>query len=74
MTGKAFYIYLIVDPITQNMHNILFYWRLFLDLDMLTVSTYAARYSAYNLIEHLWSPLSNLLACKLERPKVFERE
>ena len=41
-----------------------FYYRQFkeLNLDMLSVSTYAARYSAYNPIEHAWSPLSNLLA------------
>ena len=32
-----------------------------LDLDMLAVFTYAPRYSAFNCIEHLWSPLSNKL-------------
>ena len=28
---------------------------------MLAVFTYAPRYSAFNCIEHLWSPLSNKL-------------
>ena len=32
------------------------------NLDLLSVSTYAARYSAFNPIEHLWSTLSNKLA------------
>ena len=31
-------------------------------LDMLDVCSYAARYSAYNPIEHLWSPLSKKLS------------
>ena len=31
-------------------------------MDILLVLTYAARYSAFNPIEHLWSPLSNALA------------
>jgi hypothetical protein len=52
------------DYTPASIVNILFYFRLFkeLNFDILTVSTYAARYSAYNPIEHLWSPLSNLLA------------
>ena len=33
-----------------------------LNLDLLSVSIYAARYSAFNPIEHLWSTLSNKLA------------
>ena len=32
-----------------------------LNLDTLSVFSYAARYSALNCIEHLWSPLSNQL-------------
>ena len=41
--------------------NHLLLFRLFkkLHLDMLSVSTYAARYSAFNPIEHLWSVMGN---------------
>ena len=44
--------------------NTIYYYQLFchLQLDMLSVLTYAARYSAFNPIEHLRSPLSNALA------------
>ena len=44
--------------------NTIYCYRLFrhLRMDMLSVWTYAARYSAFNPIEHLWSPLSNVLA------------
>lgn len=44
--------------------NNLFFFRLWRDagLDMLDVCSYAARYSAYNPIEHLWSPLSKKLS------------
>lgn len=31
-------------------------------LDMISVFSYAARYSAFNPVEHLWSPLSNHLS------------
>ena len=53
-----------VDFSPKNIMNSLFYYRLFkeLDYDMLSVSTYAARYSAYNPIKHASSPLSNMLA------------
>ena len=46
--------------------NIFFYYRLFkeLTLDLFSVSTYAARYSAFNPIEHVWCPMSNRLAGK----------
>ena len=33
-----------------------------LNLDMLTVFTFAPRYSGFNCIEHIWSSLSNKLA------------
>ena len=48
----------------SHLANELFYYRLFklLNADILAVMTYAARYSAFNPIEHLWSPLSNKLA------------
>ena len=53
----------------QILHQILFliaysFFRLFkeLNLDFLSVSTYVARYSAFNPIEHLWSSLSNRLS------------
>ena len=44
--------------------NALYFFRLFkiLKLNILSVFSYAARYSAFNCIEHLWSPLSNKLA------------
>lgn len=34
------------------------------------MSTHAARYSAYNPIEHVWSPLSNQLAGVVFSPKL----
>ena len=47
-----------------HMVNELFYFRLFkkLEADVLAVMTYTARYSAFNPIEHFWSPASNKLA------------
>ena len=44
--------------------NLLYYYRLFmeLDLDILNAFTYAARYSVYNCVEHLWAPLSKTLS------------
>ena len=53
-------------------HHRLFYYRLFkeLDYDMLSVSTYTARYSAYNPIERAWSPLSHMLAGVIFSPKM----
>ena len=44
--------------------NQLFLYRLFksLNLDVLAVFTYAAKYSAFNPIEHLWSLMSNKLS------------
>ena len=52
--------------------NQLFLYRLFkkLDLDLLAVFTYAARYSAFNPIEHLWSPLSKQLSGVIFDPVV----
>ena len=48
---------------TGSLLNNLFFFRLWRDagLDMLVVCSYSARYSAYNPIEHLWSPLSKKL-------------
>ena len=48
----------------SHIANDLYYYRLFkkLDADILGVMTYAARYSAFNPIEHCWSPLSNKLS------------
>ena len=56
----------------KNVVNSLFYYRLFKELnyDMLSVSTYAARYSANNAIEYIWSLLSNLVASVVFRPKM----
>ena len=52
------------DWSTASLLNTLFFFRLWrdTDLDMLVVCSYAARYSAYNPIEHLWSPLSKELS------------
>ena len=60
------------DYSPSNVLNSLFYFRLFqeLNFDLLSVSTYAARYSACNPIEHAWSPLSNLLAGVVISPKL----
>ena len=41
-----------------------------LNFDLFLVSTYAARYSAYNPIEHVWSPLSSSLAGAVFSPKL----
>ena len=48
--------------------NIFFYYRLFkeLNLDLFSVLTYAAHYSAFNPIEHVWSLMSNRLAGNFE--------
>ena len=47
----------------ESLLNVFFYMKLWRDtgLDMLCATNFAARYSAYNPIEHLWSPLSNKL-------------
>ena len=52
--------------------NSLFYYRLFkrLNLDFMTVCTYAARYSAFNPIEHFWSPTSNKLSGVMFKSKL----
>ncbi|CAB4044267.1 PREDICTED: uncharacterized protein LOC105443326 [Paramuricea clavata] len=56
----------------SHIANELFYYRLFrkLDADILTVMTYAARYSAFNPIEHLWAPLSNRLSGVIFSPLI----
>ena len=41
----------------------------YLQLDFLSVFTYAARYSAFNCVEYLWSPLSNRLAGVIFSPQ-----
>ena len=49
---------------TASLLNSIYYMRLWKssNLDMLSITSFAARYSAYNPIEHLWSPLSKRLA------------
>ena len=42
-------------------------------MDILGVVSYAAKYSAYNEIEHLWNPMSKLLTSVL-LPSVLEGE
>ena len=48
------------DFAPTSLLNMIYYYRLFklLDLDILNIFTYASHYSAFNCIEHLWSPLS----------------
>lgn len=52
------------DWSTASLLNTLFFFCLWRDADlaMLVVCPYAARYSAYNPIEYLWSPLSKKLS------------
>ena len=61
-----------VNFLPKNVINSLFQYRLFKEInyDMLSVSTYASRYSAYNPIEHAWSPLSNMLTGIIFSPKM----
>ena len=60
--GKTVLI-LIVDRGPDWSTNALFYMRLWRDnnLDVLVATSFAARFSAFNPIEHLWSPLSKKL-------------
>lgn len=52
------------DWSTASLMNALYFLRLWklCNLDLLCVTSFAARYSAYNPIEHLWSVLSKKLA------------
>ena len=52
------------DWSTGSLLNAMYFMRLWklCNLDMLCVTSFAARYSAYNPIEHLWSVLSKKLA------------
>ena len=52
------------DWSTASLLNALYYIRLWksCNLDMLCVTSFAARYSAYNPIEHLWAPMSKRLS------------
>jgi hypothetical protein len=52
------------DWSASSLLNSLYFMRLWktCNLDMLCVTSFAARYSAYNPIEHLWSVLSKKLA------------
>ena len=59
-----------------NLHslvNAFYLHRLWKDakLDILCVLSYAAKYSAYNNVEHLWSPMSKRL-CSLVLPSILE--
>lgn len=51
------------DWSTNSLVNALFYMRLWRDnnLDVLVATSFAACFSAFNPIEHLWSPLSKKL-------------
>ena len=51
------------DWSTNSLVNALFYMRFWRDnnLDVLVATSFAARFSAFNPIEHLWSPLSKKL-------------
>lgn len=52
--------------------SVLYYYCLFktLNLDILSVFSYSARYSAFSCIEHRWSPLSNELLGVLFSPLI----
>ena len=52
--------------------NSFFLYRMFklLKLDFLDVYSYAARYSAYNCVEHLWAMMSNMLSAVILSPVV----
>ena len=52
------------DWSTGSLLNAIYYLRLWkaCNLDMLCITSFAARYSAYNPIEHLWAPLSKKLS------------
>ena len=54
----------------SHLANSLFYYRLFkeLDADIFGVMTFAARYSTYNAIQHLWASLSNRLSFAVFSP------
>ena len=51
------------DWSTVSLLNTFFYTQLWRDynLDIFVVTSFAARYSTYNPIKHLWSPLSKRL-------------
>ena len=55
----------------MSLLNSLFFYQTFEYLDLLCTFTYAAQYSAYNCIEHLWAPLSNKLASVILSSKVL---
>ena len=52
------------DWSTKSLMNALFFCRLWKEchLNILCVTSFAAQFSAYNPIEHLWSPMSKKLA------------
>ena len=59
-----------------NLHSLvdmIFFWKIWKDSchDILGVVSYAARYSAYNNVEHLWSPLSKSLSSVI-LPSILE--
>ena len=59
----------------MNVTNELYFTRLWKDsgLDVLGIVSYAAQWSAYNNIEHLWSPMSKKLASAF-LPSVLENQ
>ena len=61
------------DWSTGSLLNAIYYFRLWkvCNLDMLCITSFAARYSAYNPIEHLWAPLSKKL-CSVRLSPVAE--
>ena len=58
-----------------NVVNEIYFCRMWRDsgLDMLGLVSYAAKYSAYNNVEHLWSPMSRKLASVI-LPSILEGE
>jgi len=58
-----------------NITNMLYFRRMWKDngLDIFGIMSYAAQWSAYNNIEHLWSPMSKKLA-NVVLPHILEEE
>ena len=59
----------------MSLLNELYYFRLFkkLNIDVLAIMTYAARYLAFNPIEQLWAPMSKALS-EVIFPSILEGE
>jgi len=59
-----------------NITNMLYFGRMWKDsgLDIFGIMSYAAQWSAYNNIEHLWSPMSKKLANEILARRRWQRK